>query len=57
MCNKGILADDLQVFIEVIEGCTIELLAIIGDDHLRQAELTDNKLLDETMSFLLRDLG
>lgn len=49
--------DDLQVLIEVIKGCTIELLVVVGDNHLRQAKLTNIGLLDETTSFIFSDPG
>lgn len=49
--------DDLQILIKLVKGCIVKLLVIIDDDHPRQAKQIDNGLLDETMSFLLSDLG
>lgn len=55
MHDGGKPVDNLQVLIEVFKGCTIKILAIVGDDHLWQDELIDNGLLDEIASFLSND--
>lgn len=47
--------DNLQVLKEVIERCIVKLLAIVSDDHSRQAELINDRLSNKIISFFFND--
>ena len=47
---------DFQLFIEFFEGCIVELLSIVWDEHLRNSKIADGNLLDEVSDILLSDI-